>query len=95
MTKQAAPALRKFSGSIARFLRDVYTCHPPGCRHVDTARDFQTIHLPADLRAICDRDTLQLAPARPDAVAGQVGNALTRGVHYRKSGDYVANLYVA
>lgn len=25
--------------------------------HVDTARDFLDIHLPAELRAICDLDT--------------------------------------
>lgn len=29
--------------------------------HVDTARDFLDIHLPAELRKICDLDTLQLA----------------------------------
>ncbi|WP_432761118.1 Rpn family recombination-promoting nuclease/putative transposase [Salmonella enterica] len=29
--------------------------------HVDTARDFLDIHLPAELREICDLDTLQLA----------------------------------
>ncbi len=29
--------------------------------HIDTARDFLEIHLPATLRAVCDLDTLQLA----------------------------------
>ncbi|MGV7962872.1 Rpn family recombination-promoting nuclease/putative transposase [Photorhabdus tasmaniensis] len=28
--------------------------------HIDTARDFLEIHLPATLRAVCDLDTLQL-----------------------------------
>ncbi|EQB98579.1 hypothetical protein B738_23718, partial [Photorhabdus temperata subsp. temperata M1021] len=28
--------------------------------HIDTARDFLEIHLPAKLRAVCDLDTLRL-----------------------------------
>ncbi|MBZ7489043.1 Rpn family recombination-promoting nuclease/putative transposase, partial [Klebsiella michiganensis] len=28
--------------------------------HIDTARDFIDIHLPADLRSLCDLNTLQL-----------------------------------
>ncbi|WP_155806709.1 Rpn family recombination-promoting nuclease/putative transposase, partial [Photorhabdus temperata] len=28
--------------------------------HIDTARDFLEIHLPATLRAVCDLDTLRL-----------------------------------
>ncbi|MDR2032642.1 MAG: Rpn family recombination-promoting nuclease/putative transposase, partial [Azoarcus sp.] len=30
--------------------------------HPETARDFLSIHLPPSLRAICDLDTLRVAP---------------------------------
>ncbi len=32
--------------------------------HPDTARDFMEIHLPKDLRELCDLDTLKLESAR-------------------------------